>query len=179
MNDPGDSALSLEADDSQADLEPPERLPIDIVAESGDWSAFTAVEARIAEAAEALARHPRWRGAPGARATVVLADDALVRALNARYRGQDKPTNVLSFPFGDVALGLGDVVLAAETLAREAAEQDIPLNHHLQHLVVHGLLHLAGFGHDTDAQANEMEGIEVDVLASLGVPDPYASVEGR
>ena len=87
--------------------------------------------------------------------------------------------HLLSFPFGDAAHGLGDVVLAAETIAGEAVAQGTKPIHHLQHLVVHGLLHLAGFGHDTDVEAEEMEAIEIEVLASLGVPDPYASVEGR
>jgi len=179
MTDPGDSTLSPAAADPPVDPEPPERLSINIVAEAGDWSAFVAAETRIVEAAAAVARHPQWPGAGGAEATVVLADDALVRSLNATYRGKDEPTNVLSFPFGDGAHGLGDVVLAAETVAGEAVAQRTQPIHHLQHLVVHGLLHLVGFGHDTDAEAEEMEAIEVEVLASLGVPDPYAPVEGR
>jgi probable rRNA maturation factor len=178
MNEPGDSTRSSATAGSPVDPEPPERLSITIVAEAGDWSAFVGAEARIAAAAAALARHPGWRGARGEEATVVLADNSLVRSLNATYRGQDKPTNVLSFPFGGGGHGLGDVVLAAETVAGEAVQQGTPLAHHLQHLVVHGLLHLAGFGHDTDAEAEAMEAIEVEVLASLGVADPYASVEG-
>jgi probable rRNA maturation factor len=181
MNDPGDSTLQSAADDSATDPEPPERLAISIVTEGGDWSAFPSAEARIVEAARALACHPRCVGARGAAATVVLADDALVRSLNATYRGQDKTTNVLSFPF-DAArsagqLGLGDVVLAAETIAREAETQNIPPVHHLQHLVVHGLLHLLGFEHDTEAGAEDMEALEVEILAELGVADPYAPAE--
>ena len=94
---------------------------------------------------------------------MVLGDDALVRTLNRTYRGKDKPTNVLSFPFqvpsrrpaqNDI---LGDVVLAVETVAREAAQRGIQPLHHLQHLVVHGLLHLLGFEHETDAEAEDME----------------------
>jgi probable rRNA maturation factor len=125
---------------------------------------------------------------------VVLADDALVRSLNREYRGNDAPTNVLSFAFQhsakfapsfDIGRGaaeprhLGDVVLAAETVGREARAQGTPPAHHLQHLVVHGLLHLLGFDHDTDARAEVMERLEAQILATLGVPDPYAAAEGR
>jgi probable rRNA maturation factor len=182
MNDPGDSTLQSAAAESAVDPEPPERLAVSIVAEAGDWSTFPSAEARIAEAAAALARHPRCVGARGAEATVVLADDALVRTLNATYRGQDKATNVLSFPFGAQSagqLGLGDVVLAVETIVLEAGEQSVPPIHHLQHLVVHGLLHLLGFEHDTDASAGDMEAVEIEILAELGVADPYASAESK
>jgi len=111
---------------------------------------------------------------------VVLGDDALVRALNGTYRGKDKPTNVLSFPFqvppGGVRDGtLGDVVLAVETVAREATERRVQPVHHLQHLVVHGLLHLLGFEHATDSEAEDMERLESEILAMLGIADPYAS----
>ena len=117
-------------------------------------------------------------------AAVVLGDDALVRSLNATYRGQDKPTNVLSFPFRappgvDRDNMLGDVVLAAETVAREAHEQHLPPGHHLQHLVIHGLLHLLGFDHATDDEAEIMERVETEILATLGVADPYASRGGE
>jgi probable rRNA maturation factor len=113
---------------------------------------------------------------------VVLADDALVRELNRRFRGKDEPTNVLSFPGDDVATPtgtpgtareLGDVVLAYETIAREADEQSKPLVDHLAHLVVHGVLHLLGFDHETDREAARMEGLEIGILAGLGIADPY------
>jgi probable rRNA maturation factor len=113
----------------------------------------------------------------------VLADDASLRALNRSYRGKDAATNVLSFPFqpapgGCAVRHLGDVVLAAETVRKEAAEQGIPPAHHLQHLVVHGLLHLLGFDHDTDARAEAMERLEAQILVTLGIADPYAVAEG-
>jgi probable rRNA maturation factor len=111
----------------------------------------------------------------GASVTILLTDDAEVRQLNRDFRKQDKPTNVLSFPAADTALGhLGDLTLAYETCAREAAQQGKSLGHHLAHLVVHGVLHLTGWDHEADADAEAMEQLEREVLARLGVPDPYA-----
>jgi probable rRNA maturation factor len=107
---------------------------------------------------------------------ILLTDDAEVRQLNRDHRRQDKPTNVLSFPAAETAIGhLGDLALAYETCAREANEQGKPLGHHLAHLVVHGVLHLTGWDHEADAEAEAMERLERTVLARLGVPDPYAS----
>lgn len=157
-------------------------LELAVLAEAGDWSPFPACEAAVRAAAAALSRHPAAHGLVGREATVVLGDDALVRSLNATYRAKDAPTNVLSFPFqappgavGDQAARcLGDVILACETLQREAAELAVPPNSHLQHLVIHGLLHLLGFDHQEQAEAERMEAIETAVLAGLGVADPYA-----
>jgi probable rRNA maturation factor len=184
MNDPGDSTPSASSvEPAPAEPEPPERLSVTIFDEAGDWSHFASREEAIRAAAAALAANPRCEGAQGAEACVVLADDALLKSLNRTYRGKDAPTNVLSFPF-EGAPGavrprqLGDVVLAVETVRNQAREQDIPPVHHLQHLVVHGLLHLLGFDHDTEARAEVMERLEVHILAALGVPDPYAAAEG-
>ena len=116
--------------------------------------------------------------------SLVLGDDAMLRALNGRWRGQDKATNVLSFPALDAALPegaprlLGDVVLAFETIATEAAAQGKPLADHVRHLVVHGVLHLLGLDHATPAEAAQMEALEIAVLAQLGVPDPYRLIGG-
>ena len=114
---------------------------------------------------------------------VMLADDAEQRHLNRTYRGKDTPTNVLAFPQGapgsprsDQPVLLGDVVLAFETVRREAAEQDKPIPNHLRHLVVHGVLHLLGFDHENAAQAAAMEAREIKILAGLGVPDPYRGI---
>lgn len=114
---------------------------------------------------------------------IALADDAEAARLNARYRGIDRPTDVLSFASGEVARGghrpedppvmLGDIVVAYETSARDAARADRPLAHHLQHLVVHGLLHLLGYDHQNDGDARRMEAMEVEILRRLGVGDPY------
>jgi probable rRNA maturation factor len=112
--------------------------------------------------------------------SVVFSDDAHIRTLNAGWRGKDKPTNVLSFPAFPLSRGgplppmLGDIVLAAETVAREAALEDKPVENHISHLVIHGLLHLLGYDHETDAEADEMEAIERAALARLAIPDPYA-----
>lgn len=107
---------------------------------------------------------------------LLLTGDEAVRALNARFRGKDQPTNVLSFPAPASARGqLGDVALALGVCAAEAAAQGKPLAHHLQHLVAHGVLHLVGYDHEDEAGAEAMEDLERMVLAGLGVPDPYAA----
>ncbi|MDB5433493.1 MAG: hypothetical protein JWP35_4609 [Caulobacter sp.] len=107
--------------------------------------------------------------------TILLADDEAVRELNQRFRDKDTATNVLSFPAPpNPEYHLGDIALAYGVCAREAEEQGKPLAHHLQHLVAHGVLHLVGYDHQTDAQAEAMEGLERTILDRLGVPDPYA-----
>jgi len=119
-----------------------------------------------------------------AEASLLLTDDAMVRDLNRTYRGQDKPTNVLAFPGLDDARApgaptmLGDVVVAFETTTAEAARSHTALADHLSHLVVHGILHLLGHDHETDADAERMEGLESRVLASLGVELAEAAAPG-
>lgn len=110
--------------------------------------------------------------------SLVLADDATVRALNARWRDKDAPTNVLAFatdekPVIGKPVLLGDVVLAYETVAREAKAQGKSLADHLRHLVIHGVLHLLGYDHVAAVPAKRMEALETRILASLGVADPY------
>jgi len=108
--------------------------------------------------------------------SVVLTDDASIKSLNARWRRKDEPTNVLSFPADRPAAGprlLGDIVIAYETTAREAAQEQKPFADHLAHLTVHGFLHLLGYDHESDADAEVMERLEREILARLGVPDPY------
>lgn len=111
--------------------------------------------------------------------SIVLADDAEQQELNRQWRGIDKPTNVLSFPqiepFAAVTGLIGDIILARETLEREAAELQKPLIDHFTHLVVHGFLHILGFDHSTEAEALVMEGLESQILQSLGIADPYAN----
>jgi probable rRNA maturation factor len=128
----------------------------------------------------ALLSEPAAEGAP-VLLGIVLTDDAEQRVLNRTWRGKDAPTNVLSFSTADpdetpppgAPVLLGDVVLAFETVAREAAEQHKTLSDHLAHLVVHGVLHLLGFDHEAEAVAAVMEARETDILAGLGVPAPY------
>lgn len=119
--------------------------------------------------------------------SVVLADDDMVRALNRDWRGKDSPTNVLSFAALDdedaplpegAPLLLGDVILAYQTCAAEAVEQGKPLADHMAHLVVHGVLHLLGWDHEDDEEAEEMEAMEISILAALGISDPYALMGG-
>ena len=109
--------------------------------------------------------------------SIVFTDDAAIRALNDRWRGQDKATNVLSFAQdgpGRQAGMVGDIVLAQETVAREAALEDKPLNHHIAHMIVHGFLHLLGYDHQNDQDAETMEDLERKALALIGITDPYA-----
>lgn len=171
------------SDEPEPSAQVPDAVELDITVEAGDWSAFPDAEQLVAAAGAALSRHRDGEGLLGRQACIVLADDSFVQRLNATYRAKDKPTNVLSFPFepppgmpeSESDRILGDIILAAETLQREAAELGVPPAHHLQHLVVHGLLHLLGFDHIEDAEAEEMEAIETDVLAGLGIADPYAA----
>ncbi|MGZ3403218.1 MAG: rRNA maturation RNase YbeY [Phenylobacterium sp.] len=147
---------------------------IDIEVEDSAWTdALADAEALVLAAAEATLAS---EGAVGEGVSFLLTDDKSIRDLNRRFRGQDKPTNVLSFPAPqNPERFLGDVALAHGVCAREAAEQGKPLKNHLQHLVAHGVFHLLGYDHETDAQADEMEGLERAVLADLGIPDPYAA----
>jgi probable rRNA maturation factor len=144
-----------------------------------------AFESLVRDAAElalmrgAAASGCMWRGP--VELSIVLADAAEQQGLNRDYRGVDAPTNVLAFPAWEPGTGLpagapvllGDVVLALETLMREAAEQNKPLADHLRHLVVHGVLHLLGYDHVTQTEAMVMERLEKSILAELRVRDPY------
>ena len=145
---------------------------IDVMIEDPAWETAEPRAAALAEiAAAATLEHER--AAPGDLA-ILLAGDARLAALNAAFRGKDAPTNVLSFPAAESAGGLGDIALAFGVCAREAAEQGKSLGHHLQHLTAHGVLHLLGYDHESDGEADEMEAKERAILAGLGVADPYA-----
>jgi len=129
----------------------------------------------IAEAAAALSTRAA-RSTSGAELAIVLTDDSAIRELNRTWRGKNEPTNVLAFPTERRAKPqrlLGDIVIAYETLAREATAERKPFTHHLAHLAVHGFLHLCGYDHETDKQATAMERLEVAILARLRIPHPY------
>ncbi|MFN4112907.1 MAG: rRNA maturation RNase YbeY [Sphingomonadaceae bacterium] len=150
---------------------------------AGDWDALAERAAAAASEVEPALANARLE------ASLLFTNDAEVHALNREWRGRDRPTNVLSFPMLEQEeldhLGpdgppvmLGDIALAFETCAREAAEKNVPLEHHAAHLIVHGLLHLAGHDHvDSDTQAEAMEALEVKALAFLGIADPYGPSE--
>jgi probable rRNA maturation factor len=148
---------------------------IDVEAEDPAWvAALPAAESLTLVAAQA-ALQAQSAASDGLTLTILLTDNETVRDLNARFRGKDLATNVLSFPAHETADGhLGDIALAYGVCAQEAAVQDKPLSAHLQHLVVHGVLHLVGYDHEDDADAEVMEAAERDILAGLGLPDPYA-----
>lgn len=157
-------------------------LDVDVLLDAGVWPEFDDLSGSIAAAARALAAHRAFDDCPPATAAIALSSDATVHRLNAEYRGKDKPTNVLSFPApnafagtdDDAAMVLGDIVLAEETVRSEAADLALPLADHVRHLAVHGILHLLGYDHETDDEAGEMEALEIEILASIGVADPYA-----
>lgn len=162
-------------------------LELDVSPEWGDDVDWDKLAHR---AAEAIGAEAYELANPDMLVSVVFADDAEVQVLNRQWRAKDKPTNVLSFPMlsreevlrasetkdsGAPAM-LGDIVLARETCMREAAEKSVALAVHATHLVIHGLLHLAGYDHETGAaEAEEMEALEVRALARLGIADPYLS----
>jgi probable rRNA maturation factor len=138
------------------------------------WQTVNEAERCVRDALAAAAAGAGGRG----EVSVLLADDAAIRALNRDWRGIDKPTNVLSFPaqtpaVADVPALLGDIAIAYETVAREAADEGKPVLHHLAHLVVHGYLHLMGYDHQTDAEAEAMEALEREILRGMRIPDPY------
>ena len=144
------------------------RTAVDVVVLDAGWAkALPGVERLVRKAARAAIAN-RKRSL-----TIALADDKRVRALNARDRKKDKPTNVLSYPSGERDY-LGDVVLARETVWREAKSQGKTAADHVAHLVVHGTLHLMGYDHETsEADAERMEALERRILAKLGIADPY------
>ena len=146
---------------------------LDVIIDDPRWAeALGDADALCDECRRAVASaEPRLAGA----ATLLFADDEALRELNRRFRGIDKPTNVLSFPSAAGDSVLGDIAIAYETVRRESAEAGVAFRDHAAHLIVHGLLHLAGHDHEKDDEAERMEALETGILASIGVADPYAS----
>ncbi len=150
-------------------------LAIDIAIEHDDWAALGDLQV-LADRAIAAAIQASGVSVPAeVELSVVLCDDDFIRGLNARWRGLDKATNVLSFP-SDMPRMLGDIVVAYETSAREAVDEGRSLSDHLAHLLIHGCFHLVGFDHDVDADADTMESLEARALAMLGIASPYADM---
>ena len=150
---------------------------IDIEIEDDAWVAAAPQAQDLVQAAAAAAL--RQAEFDGDAVTILLTDDDSVRDLNARFRGKDYATNVLTFPYDTEPTVCGDIVICAPVVAREAAEQGKPLAAHYAHLVMHGVLHLLGHDHETsDADAETMEAHERRLLAGFGLPDPYASAAG-
>ena len=154
-------------------------MEIDIAVEAGGWPDEDALRKLAAQAAGAVFAELAQAASPETELSLLFTDDAHIRVLNRDWRAKDKPTNVLSFPVMPVAPGgavppmLGDIALGFETVAAEAALEGKPFDHHLVHLIVHGLLHLLGHDHEDDAQAEAMEALERAALARLAIPDPY------
>ncbi len=147
---------------------------IDVVIEDVRWTAALGDAEAFAARCHGAARAFEPRVLPGA--ALLLAGDETLQRLNAQFRGKDAPTNVLAFPGGSGAPG--DIAIAYETCALEAGDQETRFREHAAHLIVHGLLHLAGHDHHKDDDAERMETLETRILASLGVADPYADGEG-
>lgn len=104
---------------------------------------------------------------------LLFCDDAAIQELNSRFRGKDRPTNVLSFPSGQEKGFLGDIAIARQTCLAEAADKNIPLREHAAHLIIHGMLHLIGYDHETEEEAAAMERRETEILHVMGIGDPY------
>jgi probable rRNA maturation factor len=163
---------------SKKTLQRAAEFQVDVLIQSSRWKAEPQAAAIVRKAVRTAAIAA---STPRAELAIVLTDDSAIHALNRDWRGQDKPTNVLSFPAGPSRGGgsLGDIVIAFETTAREAKADRKPLKDHLAHLAVHGFLHLVGHDHEKERDAKTMESLEVRILAGLGVPDPYAARPAR
>ena len=147
---------------------------VDIQIASPKWDAQPSAEQTVRDAIAAAAI---TLAAGEGEVSVVLTDDSAMRALNRDWRKIDKPTNVLSFPAPDTPGAekmFGDIVIAYETLARECDEEDRVFLHHLSHLAVHGFLHLIGYDHQTDSDADAMEALESKIMIAMKRPDPYS-----
>lgn len=152
-------------------------VTIDIAVEAESWHRILGAELIAHRAAQAAFGNA---GVNDGEVSILLADDAKVRELNRSYRHKDQPTNVLSFPSNDKtgsgARFYGDIALAFETLEREAKDEGKRPDAHLSHLVVHGVLHLLGFDHENERDAEKMEARESSIVTGLGFADPYAAV---
>ncbi len=163
-------------------------ISLAVAVEAGEWDDVEAIEALAQSALDAavhdlatLEAQPFPEEAP--EVSLVLADDAMMAEINKEWRNQPKPTNVLSFPAFPLVPGgrpgpmLGDIILARETIEREADDLGKSTDEHISHLIIHGFLHLFGYDHIENNDAEKMEAIETRILASLGISDPYGDTE--
>lgn len=162
---------------------PKKAVVTDVVVEAGDWPAAASLRRMTRRAVDAAADRTALALAPDSEVCVVFTDDAHIRNLNGQFRGKARPTNVLSFPAAPPLAGrygplLGDIVLSSETVEKEAAAGGLSLADHATHLIVHGFLHLVGYDHVDDDEAEVMERLETTILAGLGISDPYAAGDG-
>ncbi len=183
---PGHASDAIDAADGGVIEDEPEPLPgasqpaglsLDVLIDDKGWPTFAADHEYTSRIARTIASVIAVSADQVA--AISFANDAAVRDLNARYRSADKPTNVLSFPAPPASADfagprpLGDIILARETIEREAGEQGITLADHTTHLIVHGCLHLFGYDHGDARAADEMETLEIDILGLLGIANPY------
>ncbi len=154
-------------------------MQVDISIDCEDWNGIPDLEALARTAVDACLPLVEDRLPGRAELSLAFVGDAGIQKLNREFRNMDKATNVLSFPLwtqGACAAGavmLGDIVLSYQTVLRESREQDKLFEDHLRHLIVHGFLHLFGYDHETDGQAEDMEALETEILSGIGVADPY------
>ncbi len=151
-------------------------VTVDLAIENPSWTALGDLQSLAERAAEAALREAGFVAEEASELSCLFSDDAAMRKLNAEWRGLDKPTNVLSFPATGpgAELLLGDIVLAFETVAREAAAENKAIRDHVTHLIIHGVLHLVGHDHEVDDEADAMEALEIRALHRLGLANPYA-----
>lgn len=157
---------------SESDLE------LEWIQEENRWGLLENIDFICANIARSIA--PKLRPSMPLHATILLADDTRLFELNTQFRNKHKATNVLSFPSDDDEtdpetgkLYLGDIAISFDTVLKEAGDANKTLEHHLSHMIVHGVLHLAGYDHETDEEAEEMESLEIEILQELGISNPY------
>jgi probable rRNA maturation factor len=157
-------------------------LIIEARVDCAGWNALPGLETMAAESLQAALDESGDILTEDAEVSLLFCDDAQIRDLNCKYRGHDKPTNVLSFPGPEpieTAHVLGDIAIAHETVAREAQEQGKTLGQHCRHMIVHGFLHLLGYDHEDEGEAEAMEAMEIRILKRFGVDSPYRELESK
>ncbi len=162
---------------------PARKIEVDILSDEPDWAkARLGLKTLVPEVLDLAFRTLPKKPAAPLEITVTLSNDRDIKALNRDHRGKNKPTNVLSFPLWEglddipaskSAVPIGDIIIALETMKREAVEQDKSLKHHFCHMLVHGFLHLLGYDHMNETEAEEMESLETKILKKLDIKDPY------